>query len=270
MITNINFPEGTKVTYQVGSRWDQFSSGVSINIPSPNVYGGAYTGSQLGSARELDITHSCYCYYSRCVYRPIKTEDSYNMFYNGRCYYDLIFDKETAITIQGICSGATTKGVLRISGNFSNIQDALYSANKTRVLYLDVDTSALVSARFRSLLNYTIVTVFGGVSVKSLTNITYSELTGYSRSKIRQITVLDIGYNTSQTSVNFSYWDWWGYNHTVAPNARQSLIDSLITYSFDRAAAGYSNCTITLSAKTKSLLTEEEIAQITAKGFTIA
>lgn len=62
----------------------------------------------------------------------------------------------------------------------------------------------------------------------------------------------------------------WGINTSAIPEARQSLIDSLITYSFDRAAAGYSNCTIKLSAKTKALLTEEEIAQITAKGFTIA
>ena len=51
---------------------------------------------------------------------------------------------------------------------------------------------------------------------------------------------------------------------------RQSLIDSLITYSYDRASNGMSTVTITLSANTKALLTEEEIAQITAKGFTIA
>lgn len=51
---------------------------------------------------------------------------------------------------------------------------------------------------------------------------------------------------------------------------RQSLIDSLITYSYDRASAGMATATITLSENTKALLTEEEIAQITAKGFTIA
>ena len=51
--------------------------------------------------------------------------------------------------------------------------------------------------------------------------------------------------------------------------ARQALIDSLITNSFDRATASYSACTISLNKETKALLTEEEIAQITAKGFTI-
>lgn len=59
----------------------------------------------------------------------------------------------------------------------------------------------------------------------------------------------------------------WGVG---SDEARQSLIDSLITYSYDRASAGMATATITLSATTKALLTEEEIAQITAKGYTIA
>ena len=50
---------------------------------------------------------------------------------------------------------------------------------------------------------------------------------------------------------------------------RQSLIDSLITYSYDRASNGMAATNISLSANTKALLTGEEIAQITAKGFTI-
>ena len=59
----------------------------------------------------------------------------------------------------------------------------------------------------------------------------------------------------------------WG---TGSEENRQSLIDSLITYSYDRASNVMATATIKLSATTKALLTEEEIAQITAKGFTIA
>lgn len=69
------------------------------------------------------------------------------------------------------------------------------------------------------------------------------------------------------TTYNFSNATAWG---TGSEENRQSLIDSLITYSYDRASAGMPTATITLSANTKALLTEEEIAQITAKGFTIA
>lgn len=52
-------------------------------------------------------------------------------------------------------------------------------------------------------------------------------------------------------------------------DGKESLIYTLIDNSFDRATAGYSACTITLSSYTKGVLTEDEIAQITAKGFTI-
>jgi hypothetical protein len=62
----------------------------------------------------------------------------------------------------------------------------------------------------------------------------------------------------------------WGVANDEIPDARQSFIDSLITYSHDRASNGMATATIKLSANTKALLTEDEIAQITNKGFTIS
>ena len=62
----------------------------------------------------------------------------------------------------------------------------------------------------------------------------------------------------------------WGENSSDIPDARDSMINTLITYSFDRASAGYSNCTITMHSNAKARLTEEEIAQITSKGYTLA
>ena len=59
----------------------------------------------------------------------------------------------------------------------------------------------------------------------------------------------------------------WGQG---SAKARQSLVDSLLTYSFDRAAAGYAALTITLPAASLALLTDAEKAAITAKGFTLA
>lgn len=50
---------------------------------------------------------------------------------------------------------------------------------------------------------------------------------------------------------------------------RQSLVDSLLTYSFDRAAAGYAPLAFQLEPEVLARLTDEEIAAITAKGFTI-
>lgn len=52
-------------------------------------------------------------------------------------------------------------------------------------------------------------------------------------------------------------------------NHRQTLIDSLITNSYDRAANGMPSATIKLYSDVFNNLTDTEIAEITAKGFTL-
>lgn len=111
-----------------------------------------------------------------------------------------------------------------------------------------------------------------GISFKSLNaTISWVYLSGYGdMPTLRYALIKDIGTCTKMTSVDFSFWNAWGVEDETSPDARQSLIDSLLTYSFDRATAGYSACTITLNGNTKKLLTSDEIAQITSKGYTIA
>lgn len=87
-----------------------------------------------------------------------------------------------------------------------------------------------------------------------------------SCSKLTFCLIKNIG-KSSLTSYQFSGATVWG---TGGEENRQSLIDSLITYSYDRASAGMATATITLSSNTKALLTDEEIAQITNKGFSLA
>jgi hypothetical protein len=89
----------------------------------------------------------------------------------------------------------------------------------------------------------------------------------------RYILIKDIGTVSTFYSANFKGFQNYGVEDAAFPlsaGARQSLIDTLITYSYDRATAGYDTCNVTLSTNTKALLTEDEIAQITAKGYTIA
>lgn len=88
-----------------------------------------------------------------------------------------------------------------------------------------------------------------------------------------RLSINNLGAVSSLTSVNLSGAIRWGVEMESYPESigsKQTLISSLITNSYDRITAGYSVCTITLSSNTKVVLTEEEIAQITAKGFTIA
>lgn len=113
------------------------------------------------------------------------------------------------------------------------------------------------------------------LSLKSLnTTISYSDFTGYgTMNKLRYVLLKDFGTGSGCTDASFIRWVSWGIEDETVPlsaGARQSLIDTLITYSYDRATAGYSTCTINLSTDTKALLTQDEIAQITAKGYTLA
>ena len=117
------------------------------------------------------------------------------------------------------------------------------------------------------------LTTIEGISFKSFSDSTmdmYYLFSYSSNSSIRKAVFKDIGYNSSTKKFDMSNIKNWGVNTSEIPYARQSLIDSLITYSFDRASAGYPTCEITLSTNTKALLTEDEKAQIEAKGFTIA
>ena len=64
----------------------------------------------------------------------------------------------------------------------------------------------------------------------------------------------------------------YSFNHfdlsLVTFTSKEGLIETLITNSLDRAA--YDSVSITLNSDTKALLTSDEIAQITSKGYTIA
>lgn len=113
-----------------------------------------------------------------------------------------------------------------------------------------------------------------GINFRAATDSSYSSyyfMNNTSRdSYIRYLLIKEIGTQSGCTKIPARVLDVWGVNSDEIPDARQSVIDSLITYSFDRAAAGYPTCTITLSTNTKALLTDDEKAQIEAKGFTIA
>ena len=116
--------------------------------------------------------------------------------------------------------------------------------------------------------------IYGSFDYKGVTsygNSYYSWVAGFqSNTYTRYMVIKNLGYYESGKYLNMEYSRVWGIANDEVPDARQSLIDSLITYSFDRASAGYSTQTWKLHSPVKALLTEDEIAQITAKGYTIA
>ena len=115
--------------------------------------------------------------------------------------------------------------------------------------------------------------IIGSFNYKSVTAYGtqyYYWICGFSQNTYtRYMIIKNLGYYQSGSYLNMEYSRVWGIANDEVPDARQSLIDSLITYSFDRATAGYSTMTMKLYKDVKALLTEDEIAQITAKGYTL-
>lgn len=91
----------------------------------------------------------------------------------------------------------------------------------------------------------------------------------YGCSSLRFIRILNLGKG-SCTSYSFSGCSNWGVNDSSNTDARQSLVDTLLTNSYDRAAAGLSTITVSLSSASRNALTNEEKAAITAKGITLS
>lgn len=93
---------------------------------------------------------------------------------------------------------------------------------------------------------------------------------------LRYVKMVDFGRITDKPSFNCYYW-WpsWGIPNDKQPDARQSLVDSLLTYSYDRVndpdnlGTADTTFTISLSVNSYAQLTASEIEAITAKGYTL-
>lgn len=93
----------------------------------------------------------------------------------------------------------------------------------------------------------------------------------YPPAKLRQITFRNLGNVINSTGAEGTvtiniYYPAWGSGDEAA---RQSLVDSLLTYSIDRAAKGWGTCRLGLPPAVIDRLTDEEKAAITAKGYSL-
>ena len=65
-------------------------------------------------------------------------------------------------------------------------------------------------------------------------------------------------------------WDFSALYYWGAEGNKQCVVNSLVNNTVDLVSGRYKSQTIKLSSATKELLTSDEIAQITSKGYTIA
>lgn len=87
----------------------------------------------------------------------------------------------------------------------------------------------------------------------------------YNCNNLKYIKVTNLG-KSPLSFINLSEAANWGVG---SDENRQSVIDSLLTYSYDRTSNGMEQATVRLSTTTKALLTESELSAISAKGYEI-
>lgn len=89
-------------------------------------------------------------------------------------------------------------------------------------------------------------------------------------SKFTNIRYMEIPEEFWQFFGNSINWDFSALYYWGTEGNKQCVINSLVNNTVDLVSGKYKKQTITLSSPTKALLTSDEIAQITSKGYTIA
>ena len=265
-------PNATKISYLLcHSAVSEYSSTHPFNL---TIVG----SSNLKSLNSL--FHSCKLDNSTIHLTLMNTHNVTNfghMFYSKNSYFTdaPLFDTQSGTNFSYMfydCAGLINVPSYNTS-NGTNFSYMFYNDSLIRELpELDTSKGTDLSSM---LYGCNSIKRINGLSLKSLSrNISNSYFTGYNTiTALRYALLKDLGTGSGCTSASFTYWKVWGIEDETVPlsaGARQSLIDTLITYSYDRATAGYSTCTVELHANTKALLTQDEIAQMTAKGYTLA
>jgi hypothetical protein len=86
---------------------------------------------------------------------------------------------------------------------------------------------------------------------------------------LRELNITGLGTQPECTYTSFMCFETLGINISDFPNSKQSLVDTLLTNSFNRASVNYEPMIIELRNTQYNALTEEEITAITNKGYTI-
>ena len=209
------------------------------------------------------------------------------------------WNTEKVTIMYGMFSGCTSLTLLDVSSfdtsNVTNMTDMFRDCSGLTSLDLsNFNTSGVtnMNSMFNGCKSLTSLNV-SSFDTSNVTNMSYMfgncsgltslDLSSFDTSKVTTITSMffqckslteihwnNFGNGSGYTEVSISNSSKLGINTTEYPNARQVLTSTFVTNSFDRATAGYSSCKITFNSNTKALFTSDEIAAITAKGYTIA
>ena len=189
---------------------------------------------------------------------------------------DLFNGAQTGLTNLGSmfqgCEGMTTIDLS--SWKFGQVTNMRYMfSNCINVQTIDIsgiDTSQMTStSNMNSIFAYcyNLIRVRGAIDLIGM-NLTGLPSLGYVDT-LTTITYKNLGSNPQITSLDLYPDDCYAKWGLGDEESKQSFIDSVLTYSYDRAANGFTTLELLMGAEQKALLTEEQITAIQAKGYTI-
>lgn len=250
-----------------------YSKAISIHLKNINFTGsleslfdGCDNLSDLtysGLTIDSDVTNASKCFYD-CkkltavpdLFNGAQTglTNLYYMFYGciNMTTIDLSSWKFGQVTnMKGMFSGCANVQTIDITGI-----DTSQMTSDSNMMYMCSSCGSLVRIR-------------GAIDLIGM-NLTSPPSLGYGVNSLTTITYKNLGRNPLTDPLDLYIDDCYSQWGLGDEESKQSFIDSVLTYSYDRTANGLSTIEIMMRPEQKALLTEEQIAAIQAKGYTIS
>lgn len=190
---------------------------------------------------------------------------------------DLFNGAQTGLTdLSWMFQGCTNMTTIDLSswkfGQVTNMSQMFTNCSNTITIDISgIDTSQMTSiSNMEDIFNYcyNLVRIRGAIDLIGM-NLTDLPSLGYGVNSLTTITYKNLGRNPEATSLDFYIDDNYAHWGLGDEESKQSFIDSVLTYSYDRAANGLPTLELMMRPEQKALLTEEQITAIQAKGYTI-
>lgn len=254
---------------------DRDRSTAQIVINTNHYYNGSFQGiTKILKGSDLPFTIDTESNYSYKPWNnisyvcPIKQLDSLRL--TGIQAEELFFDKVLTALPDGYQASIQGDNLKRILGSpFKGVTNP----NAFKSTFNGVSTLEYIEEICMDVVPYSPCLMLQGTKVHTIERV-YLKLSNFREmfslssysSYIRHMEIMDLGaWRPDSDVIDLSCLSSWGVDNTTCPNARQSLIDSLITNSKEIDWFG----TIKLSSTTYRLLTDQEVMQIREKGWNI-
>ena len=272
----------SKVT-AYSSMWSNMSTSITLSLNNTKLFNGFKVAPKATSVSLNNTMGYLVGMFNGCTSLTQIDLSNYKMYSDttslGSTFYGCtgltsidisVLDTSNIKTMSSTFYGCTKLTEVKI-GNTSNVttmESMFYNCSKLVSIKGDLLGSTNKSGIFYNCSN---LVDTGKIDLTGITSTSSyylwgSSTTSYMPSKLRKATFINIGDASTAYGLHFTNWGVEDVeNYPTSAGARQSLIDSLITYSKTRETT----CTIYLSKNTLAVLTEDEINQINAKGYTL-